>query len=290
MSTTQNTDTVTLANGVVMPKRGFGVFQIPDNQTVDAVKSALSLGYRLIDTAQSYFNEEAVGQALEESEVPRDQIFLTTKVWIDNYGYEKTKQSVVESLRKLRTDYLDLLLLHQPFSDYYGAYRAIEDLYKEGIIRAIGVSNFAPDRLMDIALFNEIAPMVNQVEVNLFQQQQSQLQTMQELGVQAAAWAPFGEGRNGMFTNPTLVGIANAHGKSVAQIILRWLWQRDIVSLAKSMRPERMQENFMIEDFALSDEDMQTIAAEDTNTSLFFNHQTPEAVKMMKDLVVARRK
>lgn len=187
MSTANEKDTVTLSNGVVMPKRGFGVFQIPKEETADAVKQALSMGYRLIDTAQSYFNEEAVGQALSETEVPRDQIFLTTKVWIDNYGYEKTKESVMQSLKKLHTDYLDLLLLHQPFSDYYGAYRAIEDLYKEGVLRAIGVSNFAPDRLMDISLFNEIKPMVNQVEVNLFQQQKAALKTMHELGVQPEA-------------------------------------------------------------------------------------------------------
>lgn len=283
-------ENVILSNGLTIPKLGFGVFQIPDADTVAAVQSALSVGYRLIDTAQSYFNEEAVGKAIETSEVPRSDIFLTTKVWIDNYGYEKTKASIAVSLKKLRTDYIDLLLLHQPFSDYYGAYRAIEDLYQEGVIRAIGVSNFAPDRLMDLATFNDIVPMVNQVEVNIFQQQLSQIETMHELGVQPAAWAPFGEGRRGMFTNPTLTAIGEAHGKSVAQVILRWLWQRDIVSLAKSVRRDRMEENFNVEDFTLTDDEMKRIAAEDTNSSLFFNHQSTEAVKLMKQLVEGRRR
>ncbi len=279
----------TLNNGVKMPLAGFGVYQLGEGETVNLVKEALSVGYRLIDTAQSYFNEEEVGQALQESEVRREDIFLTTKVWIDNYGYEKAKASVIESMKKLRTDYLDLVLLHQPFSDYYGAYRALEDLYKAGVVRAIGVSNFYPDRLTDITLFNEIKPQVNQVEVNIFQQQISAQKNAGKHEIQMEAWAPFGEGRKGMFQNPVLLGIAENHNKSVAQVILRWLLQRNIVSLCKSRKPERIVQNLDIFNFELSNIEMQEIAKIDQATSLFFDHREAASVEMMANLVMERR-
>ena len=242
---------VTLNNGIKMPKNGFGVYQVDKEECERVVIDAIKVGYRLIDTAQSYFNEEEVGNAIEkainEGLVKREELFITSKVWIDNYGYEKCKESVLESMRKLKVDYLDLMLLHQPFSDYYGAYRGLEDLYIEGKLKAIGVSNFGPDRLSDICLFErEIIPQVNQVETNVFNAQVEAQKNMEKHNVQIEAWAPFAEGRNNMFQNETLSAIGNKYGKSVAQVILRWLTQRNVVVLSKSTRPERMQENFNI--------------------------------------------
>lgn len=281
---------VTLSNGVKMPKLGFGVYQIAKEDCERCVLDAIKIGYRLIDTAQSYFNEEEVGNAISNCNVPREDLFITTKVWIDNYGYEKTKQSVYESMHKLKVDYLDLVLLHQPFSDYYGAYHALEDLYKEGKIKAIGVSNFYPDRLSDICAFNEIKPHVNQVETNPINQQLKAQENMMKQGVQIESWAPFGEGRNHMFTNPILIKIATKHNKSVAQVILRWLTQRNVVALAKSVNYERIEENFNIFNFTLDEEDMNTIKTLDQEKSLFFDHQTPEAVDMFVKFVDERRK
>lgn len=281
---------VTLSNGVKMPKLGFGVYQIAKEDCERCVLDAIKIGYRLIDTAQSYFNEEEVGNAISNCNVPREDLFITTKVWIDNYGYEKTKQSVYESMHKLKVDYLDLVLLHQPFSDYYGAYHALEDLYKEGKIKAIGVSNFYPDRLSDIYAFNEIKPHVNQVETNPINQQVQAQENMMKQQVQIESWAPFGEGRNHMFTNPILIKIATKHNKSVAQVILRWLTQRNVVALAKSVNYERIEENFNIFNFTLDEEDMNTIKTLDQEKSLFFDHQTPEAVDMFVKFVKERRK
>lgn len=280
---------VILNNGVKMPLLGFGVYQIPKEDCERCVLDAINIGYRLIDTAQSYFNEEAVGSAIEKCGVPREELFITTKVWIDNYGYDKTRSSVLESMRKLRTDYLDLVLLHQPFGDYYGAYHALEDLYKEGKVRAIGVSNFYPDRLSDIAAFNEIVPQVNQVETNPLNQQILAQENMVRNGVQIEAWAPFGEGRNGIFENPVLNEIAEKHNKSVAQVILRWLIQRKVVALAKSTHRERVQQNFEVFDFELSAEDMETIRTLDTGKSLFFSHQESSAVDLFVELIKTRR-
>ena len=243
---------VTLNNGVKMPKVGFGVYRIKDHkQCKQALLDAIDAGYRLIDTAQSYGNEEAVGKAIQETSVPRNELFITTKVWVANYGYEKTKASVEESLKKMQLDYIDLVLLHQPFNDYYGAYKALVDLYKEGKIKAIGVSNFYPDRLVDLVLYSEVKPAVNQVEVNVFHQQIEAQTYNEKYGVQMEAWAPFAEGRNNMFTNPELKAIGDRYGKTVAQVILRWLVQRGIVPLAKSVKKERMQENIDIFDFEL---------------------------------------
>ena len=280
---------VTLNNGVKMPKLGFGVFQIAKEECEKCVLDAIKVGYRHIDTAQSYFNEEEVGNAISKCGVPREELFITTKIWIDNYGYEKTKQSLLKSMQKLKVDYIDLVLLHQPFSDYYGAYHALEDLYEEGKIKAIGVSNFSPDRLADMVAFNKVIPQVNQVEVNPFHQQISAQENMLKRHVQIEAWAPFGEGRNNMFENPTLKEIAAKYNKSVAQIILRWLMQRDIVALAKSTHIERMKENIEIFDFNLSDDDMNKIASLDTKTSLFFDHQAPETVDMFVSLLEQRK-
>ena len=250
----------TLNNGVKMPVVGFGVFQVKDEEECKrVVLDAIDAGYRLIDTAQSYGNEEAVGKAIQETHVPREELFITTKVWISNYGYEKSKASVEESLKKMQLDYFDLVLLHQPFKDYHGAYRALIDLYKEGKIKAIGVSNFYPDRLVDLALDTEVVPAVNQVEVNPFHQQDTALIYNTKYGVQLEAWAPFAEGKNGIFTNETLVEIGNKYNKSVGQVILRWLVQRGIVPLAKTVRKERMQENLNIFDFELSADEMAQI-------------------------------
>ena len=282
-------DHVILNNGVKMPLLGFGVYQIPKEDCERCVLDAISIGYRLIDTAQSYFNEEAVGSAIEKCGVPRDELFITTKVWIDNYGYDKTRRSVLESMRKLRTDYLDLVLLHQPFGDYYGAYHALEVLYREGKIKAIGVSNFYPDRLSDVAAFNEIVPQVNQVETNPLNQQIMAQENMVKNGVQIEAWAPFGEGRNGIFENPVLKEIAQKHNKSVAQVILRWLIQRKVVALAKSTHRERIQQNFEVFDFELPAEDMETIRTLDTGKSLFFSHQEPSTVDLFVELIKKRR-
>lgn len=279
---------ITLNNGVKMPLLGYGVYQIAKEECEACVLDAIKVGYRLIDTAQSYFNEEAVGNAIEKCGVPREELFITTKVWISNYGYDKTRESVLNSMKKLKVDYLDLVLLHQPFSDYYGAYHALEDLYKEGKLRAIGVSNFYPDRLSDICAFNEITPQINQVETNPFNQQIEAQENMTKNNVQIEAWAPFGEGRNDMFNNQILKKIADKYQKSVAQVILRWLTQRGVVALAKSINPNRIQENFNIFDFKLSDEDMLTIKTLDTKNSLFFNHQDSNTVDMFVQLIKQR--
>ncbi|WP_296878039.1 aldo/keto reductase [Thomasclavelia sp.] len=273
---------VTLNNGIKMPKAGFGVFQIKDqNECEQVVLDAIEAGYRLIDTAQSYGNEEAVGKAIKKAAVDRSELFITTKVWISNYGYDKAKASVEESLKKMQLDYLDLVLLHQPFKDYHGAYRALIDLYHEGKIRAIGVSNFYPDRLVDLCLDSDVIPAANQVEVNPFHQQDQALTYNQKYGVQMQAWAPFAEGKNGIFTNETLMEIGKKYHKSVGQVILRWLVQRGIVPLAKTVRKERMQENIDIFDFELSQEDMETIAAMNKDTSSFFSHYDPATVEMI---------
>lgn len=282
-------DFVTLNNGVGMPKLGFGTYQILKEETEQAVRDALDVGYRLIDTAQSYNNEEEVGNAIRESGIPREEIFITTKVWLENYGYEKCRESVLKSLERLQTDYIDLVLLHQPFSDYYAAYHALEDLYKQGVIRAIGVSNFYPDRLSDIVAFNEITPQVNQIEINpLFQQEEARA-NMEKNDVQTEAWGPFREGIDDLFTNPILTEIGAQYGKTAAQVILRWLMQRNIVALAKSVHKDRMQENYDIFDFELSNEDMEKISAMDEKKTLFVDHQTPEAVELFYKFVEERK-
>lgn len=281
---------VKLNNGVEMPILGFGVYQIPASETKRCVLDAIKVGYRSIDTAQSYFNEAEVGEAIAECGVPREELFITTKVWIDNYGYENCKKSVEESLKKLRTDYIDLVLLHQPFSDYYGAYRALEDLYEEGKIRAIGVSNFYPDRLSDICLFGrKVVPAVNQVETNPINAQFKAQENMEKYGVHIEAWAPFGEGRNGLFENETLVNIGKKYDKSSAQVILRWLIQRGVIVVCKSTHIERMEQNFNVFDFCLSKEDMENINKLDTSNSLFFNHQDPKMVEWFDNIVKTRR-
>lgn len=275
---------VTLNNGVEMPILGFGVFQIPDAHECErSVIDAIQTGYRLIDTAASYLNEEAVGKGLKTSGVNRAQLFVTTKLWVQEAGYERTQRAIDKSLRRLQLDYLDLYLIHQPFGDVHGSWRAMEDAYRAGKLRAIGVSNFHSDRLMDIQAFNEIAPAVNQVEVNPFQQQIESAAFMKEIGVQAQAWAPFAEGRNNLFQNEVLIAIGQRYDKSVGQVVLRWLTQRGIVALAKSVRKERMTENIDIFDFELDDADMTRIAALDTNTSSFFSHRAPAIVKWMAE-------
>lgn len=281
---------VTLSNGVKMPQLGYGVYQVSKEECERCVLDALKTGYRHIDTAQSYFNEEEVGLAVEKSGLPREEIFLTSKVWIEHYGYEKTKQSVYESLRKLRTDYLDLMLLHQPFSDYYGAWRALEDLYAEGKIRAIGISNFYPDRMVDLCCFSRIKPMVNQVETHPFNQQVEAQRWMQKYGVAIEAWAPFGEGRGGLFTNAAIAAIAEKHGKTIAQVILRWELQRGIVVIPKSTHIERMEENLDVFDFSLSEQDMSAMASLDKKQSSFFSHTDPAMVEWFVQMVEARKK
>lgn len=280
---------VVLNNGVKMPILGFGVFQIPASETKQAVLDAIQVGYRHIDTAQSYANEKEVGEAIAASGIPREEFFVTSKVWLEHYGYEKTRQSVLASLEKMGLDYLDLMLLHQPFSDYYGSYRALEDLYKEGKLRAIGVSNFYPDRLSDLVAFNEITPQVNQVETHPFNQQIFAQENMIKNNVQIESWATFAEGRNNIFTNPVLVRIAEKYGKSTAQIMVRWQVERGIVCLTKSVRPERMAENIDVFDFSLSEEDMAEIAKLDTKESLFFNHQDASTVDLFLGFIEQRR-
>ena len=276
---------ITLNNGVKMPKVGFGVYQVTDqNECRQAVLDAIDVGYRLIDTAQAYGNEEAVGEAIKMSGVDRKDLFITTKVWISNYGYEKAKMSVEESLKKMQLDYLDLVLLHQPFNDYYGAYQALVDLYKEGKIKAIGVSNFYPDRLVDMAIFSEVTPTINQVEVNVFHQQKEAQVYNEKYCVQLEAWAPFAEGRNNMFSNPELKAIGEKYGKTVAQVILRWLVQRNIVPLSKSVKKSRMEENINIFDFELSKEDMDKISEMYKKESSFFSHYDPSIVEMIAGL------
>ena len=281
---------VKLNNGIEMPLISFGVYQIPKEDTKRCVLDAIKSGYRGIDTAQSYFNESEVGDAIVECGVPREELFITTKVWIDHYGYEECKASVEESLRKLKTDYLDLCLLHQPFSDYYGAYRALEDLYAEGKIKAIGVSNFYPDRLTDICMFDrKVIPAVNQVEVNPFNAQWSAQENMEKHGVKMEAWAPFGEGRNNLFTNETLVSIGKKYNKSSAQVMLRWLIQRGVIVACKSTHIERMQENINVFDFELTKEDMNSIKTLDTSNNLFFSHNDPNMVEWFNKIVKERR-
>lgn len=281
---------VKLNNGVEMPIISFGVYQIPKEDTKRCVLDAIKSGYRGIDTAQSYFNESEVGDAIVECGVPREELFITTKVWIDHYGYEECKASVEESLRKLKTDYLDLCLLHQPFSDYYGAYRALEELYVEGKIKAIGVSNFYPDRLTDICMFDrKVIPAVNQVEVNPYNAQWCAQENMEKHGVKMEAWAPFGEGRNNLFTNETLVSIGKKYNKSSAQVVLRWLIQRGVIVACKSTHIERMQENINVFDFELTEEDMNSIKTLDTSNSLFFSHNYPNMVEWFDKIVKERR-
>lgn len=281
---------VKLNNGVEMPILNFGVYQIPKEETKRCVLDALSVGFRGIDTAQSYFNESEVGEAIAESKIPRNELFITTKVWIDNYGYENCKKSVNESLKKLKTDYIDLVLLHQPFADYYGAYRALEELYAEGKIKAIGVSNFYPDRLTDMCLFErKVIPMVNQVETNPINAQYLAQENMNKYGVKMEAWAPFGEGRNGLFENEVLIDIGKKYNKSSAQVMLRWLIQRGIIIACKSTHIERMKENFNVFDFELDQEDMDKIKLLDKSESLFFNHQDPKMVEWFDEIVKSRR-
>ncbi len=273
-------NTVTLNNGVVMPQIGYGVYQVSPTECERCVSDALSVGYRMIDTAQAYHNEEGVGAAVKKSGIARDELFLVSKVWISNYGFDKAKASIDESLRKLGTDYIDLMLLHQPFCDRYGAYRALESAYKEGKVRAIGVSNFYPDHFIDLASNVEIVPAVNQVETHVFDQQIEAQGYMKEFGTHMMAWAPLAEGRNNFFTNPVLEAIGKKYGKSVAQVALRWLIQRDVIIIPKSVHVERMQQNIDIFDFDLSQDDMAAIAGLDTKQSLFFDHHAPEVVKM----------
>ena len=280
---------VTLNNGVKMPQLGYGVYQVTKDECERCVSDALKIGYRLIDTAQSYFNEEEVGNAIAKSRIPRDEIFLTTKVWIEHYGYERAKASVLESMRKLQVDYLDLCLLHQPFADAYGAYRALEELYDEGKIRAIGISNFYTDRMVDFASFNRIKPMVNQVEIHPHNQQTEAKAWHDKYGIQMEAWAPFGEGRGDMFHTPELKVIAEKYGKSVAQVILRWHLQRGIVIIPKSTHLERMEENFHVFDFSLSEDDMAVIATIDKKQSSFFSHNDPNMVEWFVKMVDERK-
>jgi len=274
--------TVTLNNGVKMPILGFGVYQVPDaEQCENAVYDALMAGYRLIDTASGYLNEEAVGRAIKRSRIPREELFITTKLWVQDADYERAKLSFAKSLRKLQLDYLDLYLIHQPFGDYYGAWRAMEELYREGKIRAIGVSNFLPDRLMDLIVHNDIVPAVNQIETHPFYRQIESAAFMKEQGVQHQSWAPFAEGLNHLFSNEVLNSIAEKHNKSVAQVVLRWLVQQGIVVIPKSVRKERIAENINIFDFELRPEDMDQIATLDTRESLFLSYRDPEVAKRM---------
>lgn len=269
----------TLANGVKMPMLGYGVYQIRRNECERCVLDALRTGYRHFDTAQVYLNEEQVGSAMQKSGIPRQDIFITTKVWLENYGYEKATASVFESMKKLKTDYLDLVLLHQPFSDYYGAWHALEDLYDDGVIRAIGISNFYADRMVDLALFARIRPMVNQMETHIYNQQKTLKTWAEKYDIRLEAWGPFGEGRNGIFTDETIAEIAAAHGKTPAQVMLRWNLQRGVVVIPKSTHIERMEENFNVFDFTLSEDEMAKIDALDKKESAFFLHNDPERVE-----------
>jgi 2,5-diketo-D-gluconate reductase A len=273
---------IRLNNGVEMPILGFGVFQIPDAEECErSVYDAIQADYRLIDTAAAYLNEEAVGKAIKRSDVPREELFITTKLWIQDAGYEKTKKAFEKSLNRLQLDYLDLYLIHQPYGDVHGAWRAMEELYAEGKIKAIGVSNFHPDRIMDLIIHNKIIPAVNQVETHPFNQQIETQKFLQENGVQIESWGPFAEGRNDLFKNEILVSIGEKYNKSVAQVVLRWLIQRNVVAIPKSVRKERIEENFNVFGFQLNQEDMEAIASLDQKTSLFFNHRDPAMVKWL---------
>ena len=275
---------VTLNNGVKMPQEGFGVFQVTDlEQCKQAVKDALNLGYRLLDTASSYQNEEAVGAAIKESGVPRQELFLTTKAYMQEMGYEKTKEAFDRSCKKLGTDYLDLYLIHMPLADYYGSWRAMTELYQAGRIRAIGVCNFLPDRLVDLCFNTDIVPAVNQLQLHPFYQRADELALLKEYGVQPEAWAPFAEGMNGMFTNPVLSAIAEAHGKTTAQVILRWNVQRGVVIIPKSVHKERMEQNLAIWDFALTDAEMQQIASLDLGRPQMLDTRNVKEVRRVYD-------
>lgn len=272
--------TVKLNNGIEMPQIGYGVYQVSPYECERCVSDALQVGYRMIDTAQAYHNEKGVGNAIKKSGIARQEIFLVSKIWISNYGYEKAKVSIDESLHKLQTDYLDLMLLHQPFCDRYGAYRALEEAYKAGKLRTIGVSNFYPDHFIDLASNMEIVPAVNQVETHVFDQQTEPQRIMEEFGTHIMSWAPLAEGRNGFFTNSLLSQIGAKYGKTVAQVALRWLIQRGVIIIPKSTHIERMQQNFDIFDFQLSPEDMASIATLDAGKSLFFDHHEAETTRM----------
>jgi 2,5-diketo-D-gluconate reductase A len=273
---------VKLNNGVEMPILGFGVFQIPDaKECEESVYEAIQAGYRLIDTAAAYMNEEAVGKAIKRSGVPREELFITTKLWIQDAGYENAKKAFEKSLKKLQLDYLDLYLIHQPFGDIYGSWRAMEELYTDGKIKAIGVSNFTPVRVMDFILHHKIVPAINQIETHPFHQQIEMQKFLQEQGVQIQSWGPFAEGKNDLFQNELLKSIGEKYNKSIAQVVLRWLIQRNIVVIPKSVRKERIVENFKLFDFELTTEDMETIATLDTRTSLFLDHRNPETVKWL---------
>ncbi|WP_277679953.1 aldo/keto reductase [Gracilibacillus dipsosauri] len=279
--------TVTLNNGVKMPIIGFGVYQIPDAEECEnAVYEALMAGYRLIDTAAGYLNEEAVGRAIKRSGVPREELFITTKLWVQDADYESAKLAFSKSLKKLQLDYLDLYLIHQPFGDYYGAWRAMEELYKEGKIMAIGVSNFLPDRLMDLIVHNEVVPAINQIETHPFYQQMESAAFMKEHGVQHQSWGPFAEGRNNLFRNEVLSSIAKKHNKSVAQVVLRWLIQHKVVAIPKSVHKERIIENMDIFDFELNEDDLELISTLDTRESLFLDYHDPEIAKSLGTLRV----
>lgn len=274
--------TVTLNNGIHMPLQGFGVYQMVDLAECErCVAAALQTGYRLIDTAASYGNEAAVGRAITASNIPREQLFITTKLWLHDTGYEPTMQAFERSMKRLQLDYLDLYLIHQPYGDVHGSWRAMEDLHRAGRIRAIGVSNFHPDRVMDLVMRNKIVPAVNQIETHPFCQQTATAQFLQGLGIQIESWGPFAEGRNNLFANTVLQGIALRHDRTVAQVVLRWLLQRGVVAIPKSIRPERMAENIAINDFALSETDMASIATLDTGSSAFFDHRDPAMVKWL---------
>lgn len=282
-------ETVLLNNGVVMPKIGYGVYQIPPADCVRCVKDALGAGYRLIDTAQSYDNEYEVGEAVAQSGIPRQELCLTTKIWIANSGYERAKRSIDDSLRRLRTDYVDLMLIHQPFGDYYGTWRAMEEALRAGKIRAIGVSNFFADRLIDLCHNADIRPAVNEVETHVFHQQKELHRIMERYGIVHEAWAPFAEGRHDLFTNPVLVRIGAAHGKTAAQAALRFLLQSDVVVIPKSVRRSCMEENLDVLDFTLSEEEMEALRALDEKDSLFFSHYDPQMVEWFYQIVEARR-
>jgi len=273
---------VKLNNEVEMPMVGFGVFQVKDLAECErSVTDAIQTGYRLIDTAQSYENEEAVGRAIRKSALPREQLFITTKLWIQSDGYEGTKKAFEKSLKRLQLDYLDLYLIHQPFGDVYGEWRAMQELYKEGRVRAIGVSNFQPDRLIDLIIHNEIVPAINQIETHPFHQQMETQKFLKDNNVQIESWGPFAEGKNNIFHNDLLLSIGNKYKKTIAQVILRWLIQRGIIAIPKSVRRERMEENFNVFDFELSFEDMEAIKSLDTKTSAFFDHRDPAMVKWL---------
>ena len=280
---------VTLRNGVRMPQLGYGVYQVTQAECERCVLDALEVGYRSIDTAQSYFNEEQVGTAVEKSGIPRGEIFLTSKVWLEHFSYEECKKSVLTSLEKLRTDYIDLMLLHHPFGDVYGAWRALEELYAQGKVHAIGISNFYVDRMVEFANFTAVKPMVNQMETHPLCQQKELKTWADKYDIRLEAWAPFGEGRGGLFTNPVLTAIGEKYGKTAAQVMLRWSLQRGVVVIPKSVHKERMRENFEVFDFTLSQEDMAAMAALDTGKSSFFSHRDPAMIEWFVKMIAERR-